>query len=351
MAYTNYAQGIFNGTAGQASASYNLLISGGSDYAQHSGIYLGGNTSNGNSGLHVYQNASKDAYIDLLANATNQLGFRYTSNGSTFNNMMTLMNDNMSNSSINAATVNGRVAASQFFVNGTLGDVRAPTAQGLYVATSAAGAANFNVNPGANGTAGFAFTSYNANGSNPVSNLVLNANGSVLMSYYNVTSVPADIMEGNQAIATFDLSGNLVRNYGINSRIRTVESTLATINTDLTAGLTTAVNGIITRLNNLNFYSNNLALYGVAYPPTGVSATATAGTGNATISFTASNSTGASAPVNYVVTASDGTHVAIGVSSPIIITGLIANKAYSFTVQSNCVYGLSVSTASNSVTV
>jgi len=344
MSYVNYAQGVFSGNAGVATSSYNLLVSGGSDYAQSSGIYLGGNTSNGNAGLHVFQNASKDAYIDLLANSSNQLGFRYTSNGSTFNNMLTLMSDNLSTTSLNAATVNGRVAASQFFVNSTLGDVRAPVSQGLYVATSASGQANFGINPGANGTAGFQFTSYNATGGAAVSNLVLNPNGSVMMSYYNVTSVPADILEGNQAIATFDASGNLVRNYGINQRIRTVESTLATINADLTAGLTTSVNQIITRLNNLNFYSNNLLLYGVSNPPTGVSATATAGSGNATVSFTGSNGS-----VNYVVTASDGTHTAIGTSSPIVITGLIANKQYSFTVQSNNAYGLSVASAASAV--
>ena len=352
MSYVNYAQGVFNGNAGVASSSYNLLVSGGSDYAQQSGIYLGGNTSNGNAGLHVFQNASKDAYIDLLGNATNQIGFRYTSNGSTFNNMLSLMNDGMSNNSISAAVVNGRVSASQYIVNGALGDVRAPVSQGLYVATNAGGQAAFGVNPGAEGTAGFKFTSYDQNGANAVSNMNLNANGSVQIQYYNATNVPADLVEAGQAIATFDASGNLQRSYQINSRIRTVENTLSTIHTDLTTGLTTAVNNIITRLNNLNFYSNNLLLYGVSDAPTNVTATAVPGTGNATIAFTGSMETGAQAAVNYVVTASDGTITAIGASSPIIVNGLLSGRSYSFTVQSNNAYGLSIaSAASNSVVI
>lgn len=345
MSYVNYAQGIFNGNAGVASSSYNLLVSGGSDYTQHSGIYLGGNTSNGSAGLHVFQNASKDAYIDLLGNATNQIGFRYTSNGSTFNNMLSLMKDTMSNDSISAAVVNGRVSASQYVVDGALGDVRAPVSKGLYVATNANGQGAFGVNPGSNGTAGFKFTSYDQNGGNAVSNMNLNSNGSVQIQYYNATNVPSDLLEPNQAIATFDASGNLQRGYNINARIRTVENTLSTINTDLTNGLTSAVNNIITRLNSLNFYSNNLLLYGVANPPTNVSAIAAPGTGNATVSFTASTSTGSVAATGYVVMASDGTRMGTGESSPIIVNNLLSGRSYSFTVQSNNIYGLSIASS------
>ena len=339
--YTNYAQGIKDSGNG----TYNLQISGGSDYNSHSGIYLGGVTALGNAGLHMYQNASKDAYIDLLANSTNQLGFRYTANGSTFSNMLSLMNDNLSGNSTNAASVSGRVAASQFFVDGSQNDTRAPVNQGLYVATSSTGG-QFKVNPGASGTAGFSFTSYDRNGNNAVSNLVLKANGVVQASAgYSVTSDQNDIIEQNGAVAGFDMSGNLIRNYAINGRIRAVENSLSTISSDLTSGLASKVNELITRLNGLNFYNNNIAAYNLLGAPVIASVTKASST---SVTVVINKVTGA---LSYKVTASNGVVATANDSgsatTSITVTGLTQGGNYTFIAQSVNDSGTSVASANS----
>ncbi|MEI6051219.1 MAG: fibronectin type III domain-containing protein, partial [Opitutaceae bacterium] len=86
--------------------------------------------------------------------------------------------------------------------------------------------------------------------------------------------------------------------------------------------------------------------------PTGVSATA--GVGQATISFTASGSTGGTAIRYYEVTSSPGSVSATGGGSPIVINGLTNGTSYTFTVKaynSDPSNSSSVaSTASNSIT-
>lgn len=77
---------------------------------------------------------------------------------------------------------------------------------------------------------------------------------------------------------------------------------------------------------------------------------ATAGSESATVQFTA-NATGGSAITSYTVTSSPGSITASGSSSPITVTGLTANTAYTFTITATNVNGTSTaSAASNSIT-
>jgi len=79
--------------------------------------------------------------------------------------------------------------------------------------------------------------------------------------------------------------------------------------------------------------------------------TATAGGGQATVSFTAPSFTGGAAISGYTVTSSPGGITATGTSSPIAVTGLTNGTAYTFTVTATNSAGTgAASAASNSVT-
>lgn len=83
--------------------------------------------------------------------------------------------------------------------------------------------------------------------------------------------------------------------------------------------------------------------------PTGVSATA--GNGQATVSFTAPASNGGSAITSYTVTSNPGGFTGTGVASPIAVTGLTNGVTYTFTVTATNSAGLgAASTASSGVT-
>jgi hypothetical protein len=83
--------------------------------------------------------------------------------------------------------------------------------------------------------------------------------------------------------------------------------------------------------------------------PTGV--TATAGDGQATVSFTAPASNGGSPVTGYTVTSNPGGITATGASGPITVTGLTNGTAYTFTVTATNSIGTSApSAASNAVT-
>ena len=242
--YSQYAAGIKNSTSG----TYNLLVSGGTDYKQSSGIYLGNATVMGAS-THIYQDISSNAYIDFQSNATNSFSMRYLSNATTFSNMLSLMNDTQSNSSIHAANINGRMAASQFV---STGDVRAPSQTGLYIYQNTTNGAMF----GVAGTGGFTFANYNSNGTLNNTALVLNPNGSVLTPYYSQTMYGADNEAG--AVCTLDASGNILRGWNMNYRLRVNEQNSNTIYNVLNAALPNTINNIITRMNALSVYSSNL---------------------------------------------------------------------------------------------
>ena len=79
--------------------------------------------------------------------------------------------------------------------------------------------------------------------------------------------------------------------------------------------------------------------------------TATAGDKQASVTFTAPANTGGAAVTGYTVTSSPGGLTATGAASPIVVTGLTNDTAYTFTVKATNSAGTSpASAASNSVT-
>lgn len=79
--------------------------------------------------------------------------------------------------------------------------------------------------------------------------------------------------------------------------------------------------------------------------------TATKGSSNASVAFTAPADIGGSAISSYMVTSSPGGFIATGAASPLVVTGLTNGTAYTFTVVALNKFGpSSASTASNSVT-
>jgi len=79
--------------------------------------------------------------------------------------------------------------------------------------------------------------------------------------------------------------------------------------------------------------------------------TATAGAGQATVTFSAPTSNGGATITGYTVTSSPGSFYSTGTAGPITVTGLTNGTAYTFTVTATNGIGTgSASTASNSVT-
>ncbi|TQD48242.1 putative Ig domain-containing protein, partial [Marilutibacter aestuarii] len=114
-----------------------------------------------------------------------------------------------------------------------------------------------------------------------------------------------------------------------------------TINADQAGDATRAPAPTVTR----SFTVNAVA---PGAPTTG---TATAGDGQATVSFTAPASNGGAAIIGYTVTSSPGGFNATGPTSPITLTGLANGTTYTFTVTANNSAGTgSASAASNAVT-
>lgn len=86
---------------------------------------------------------------------------------------------------------------------------------------------------------------------------------------------------------------------------------------------------------------------GAAVPSAPTIGTATAGNGQATITFSAPSSDGGSPILDYLVTSSPGGVTATGSGSPITITGLSNGTAYTFTVQARNANGYSIASASS----
>ncbi|EET89493.1 Fibronectin type III domain protein [Clostridium carboxidivorans P7] len=122
--------------------------------------------------------------------------------------------------------------------------------------------------------------------------------------------------------------------------------------TDLTCSLTAAGNGAIHFASGTPAVdSNTFTIPAATVPgsPTGVSATA--GDGQATVSFTGPASDGGSGITVYTVTSNPGNITGTGSASPITVSGLSNGTAYTFTVTAtNGVGAGAASSASSSVT-
>ena len=111
----------------------------------------------------------------------------------------------------------------------------------------------------------------------------------------------------------------------------------------------TAVGPVTLTPSNNGSLTNPAALTYATPPGAPAIGTATAGGGQATVSFTAPASTGGSAITSY--TATCGSQSVSGAASPIVVTGLTNGTAYTCTVTATNAAGISApSTASNSVT-
>ena len=300
----NYVQGLATGTSGVSTAQYNLLISGGDDYKQSSGLYLG-NDLHSNKGAQLMFASNGNTYMDFNAAATNAMNFRYTANGVTYNNMLQLMTEDASNDTRYVADINGRMKASQYVVDASYNEARTITASkgALYMGQNTGGS-YFVMNPNG-GTSDFNFKVTHANGTDNKTLMTMRGSGQIQAVFYNKTASSDD--SETVAIAGFDASGNLVRQYPINARIRTVETAVSTIATSVGQGLQTKVNEVITRLNSLRFYSTDIKAYEIPPQVQGVTASGNASAG-VTVTFTAVNTTVAqSGNVTYNVTFCDAT--------------------------------------------
>jgi len=90
---------------------------------------------------------------------------------------------------------------------------------------------------------------------------------------------------------------------------------------------------------------------GLQVPNAPTIGTATAGSGSASVTFTAPSNVGGSAITSYTVISSPGGITGTGASSPVTVSGLTNGTAYTFTVVATNAYGSGpASAASNSVT-
>ena len=96
--------------------------------------------------------------------------------------------------------------------------------------------------------------------------------------------------------------------------------------------------------------SNAVTPVGAPGAPTSIVASYTAGTTEASVAFTAPSNNGGAAITGYTVTSNPGGLTASGASSPLVVTGLSMNQAYTFTVVANNGSASAASAASNSIT-
>ena len=227
-------------------------------------------------------------------------------------------------------------------------------------------------------------TSYNATGL-PAGLSINTANGEItgtptaLPGNYNVTISATNAGGNGNAILVYTIAAKTLtiagaaittKNYDA-STAATVTGTLGTIfgsddvafnsgtsafaSADAGTGITVTANCVLT---------GTTAGYYTLTQPTGLTGTiigtapsvptigtATGGDTQATVTFTASTSTGGSAITGYTVTSNPGGFIGTGTASPITITGLTNGTVYTFSVTaSNIIGSSSASGNSNAVT-
>ena len=262
MAYTNYTSGVPTGAQGDPQSTYNLLISGGTDYPHQSGLLLRDDITvvdgKSHTGARLFQDDQNNAYFDFrtIAGGQKNMAFRLQDDSNPTaspTNMLLLTDDNKTSVSTYGAILQGRMKASQYYVGQA--DTRAPMSTGMYMGFDNNTKGYFNVNKGS-GTGGFQFQTFNSNGQLDKINLNLDSTGLVQAPYYSASGNTLD--SETVAIAGFDASGNLVRNFQQNTRFRSLEQRMAVLELETVQGLPQKLNEVIDRFNNLHFYSNNI---------------------------------------------------------------------------------------------
>ena len=184
-------------------------------------------------------------------------------------------------------------------------------------------------------------TNMTAGGTIDVSKLTLTGEGG---GTYTLTS--ANVTAASSTAFSVTLNGtdevgieSLLNKNGTSSVSITTYSLAAATNWDVTASAAA------------DLTSNGVTVSSVAFPGAPTIGTATAGVGQATVTFTP-GSTGSSATTSYTATSNPGGLTSSGcTSSPCTVTGLSNGTAYTFTVTGANAAGTgSASSASNSVT-
>ena len=262
--YTNYAYGVQNGTAGQSGSNYNLLISGTTDYSGSTGIMIKNNITlnDGQSrrGFMMKQDSDDNAFLDFRTQTggVKNLTFRLQDDNSPDNKypMMILTDDgNVVSAKTYGMIINGRVKASQYYVNQA--DNRVPDEPGVYLGMDSTNKGYFNINKGS-GTGGFTFKTHDAQGNETQTNLSLKAAGSVQIPYYSTVTTDTQDSE-TTALMAFDSDGNIVRNFKQNQRVRSIETRVSTIESNVVSNIPQKVNEIIGRLNTLKVWSTSIS--------------------------------------------------------------------------------------------
>ncbi len=235
------------------------------------------------------------------------------------------------------------------------------TARGGAVSITSAGLASYTPKVGYHGSDSFTFTATNGGGTSSAATVT------VMVNAPTITVSPTTLIAGSFKTP---YSHSLTASGG---------KTAYTFNTTpasgaLPAGLTLASNGMISgtptaigtfffRVSGTDsstsdtsgpvaFTSGTISLtINAVAPGAPTIGTATAGNGQALVSFTAPASNGGAAITSYSVTSSPGGLVGTGSASPIVVAGLTNGTAYNFTVAATNSSGTgSASAASNLVT-
>jgi uncharacterized repeat protein (TIGR02543 family) len=198
------------------------------------------------------------------------------------------------------------------------------------------------INAAGTGSASAASTSavVNSAPSAPRNVAATSANGSAVVSW------DAPLEERGSAVTGYSVTAYTAGNVIAGTCTATAPTEICTI-TGLTNGTAytfkaTATNGLGTSAQSTA--SGAVTPSTVPNPPTGV--VAAAGDASASVSFTAPVNNGGSTVTSYTVTASNGTTVT-GSASPITVTGLTNDVAYTFTVKATNANGPSLASAAS----
>jgi len=294
--FSNYTQGTFTGVKGTVTGEYDLQVNGKTDYVQ-SGLMIGGNTNTGNAGLHIFKDATNNAYIDLLGTSSNSFAFRSTVDGSNFVNT--------------------------FAVDAT-GVIQAPA---------------YGVTSDPTDSESIAVIGFDASGT-LVRNYAFNQR--VRSDETGLSTIQGSIVSVQNAI-NLDISNSitplLVRMSSMYNQVTQLQSDYNQSNTDAYSMLPELLNNLINKLNSLDFYktTDDLLLLGVIpLPPTITNLVV--GNGKITVQFAPADTY---ASYFHVVSSPGGVDIS-GTSSPLVVTGLTNGTPYTFTL--TAINSLGVST-------